>query len=88
MQEQYAGQVPIIGVAGRANIDDILQFVQSTGTNGFPHIADLEGGIWESFGVGSQPAWVYINDDGTWTQETRSLGHDGLTEKVEELLAS
>lgn len=36
------------------------------------HIADVEGDVWQQFGVVAQPAWVFI--DGESGQPERVLG--------------
>lgn len=88
MQHQFEGRARIIGVASRDTIEQIEAFVADTGVDTFPHAADIDGDVWEFFGIGSQPAFVFINDDGTFDTRLGSLGEDGLTERVEQLLAS
>ena len=88
MQHQFEGRAQIIGVASRDTIEQIEAFVADTGVDTFPHAADIDGDIWEFFGIGSQPAFVFINDDGTFDTRLGSLDEDGLTERVEQLLAS
>ena len=88
MQHQFEGRAQIIGVASRDTIEQIEAFVADTGVDTFPHAADIDGDVWEFFGIGSQPAFVFINDDGTFDTRLGSLDEDGLTERVEQLLAS
>ena len=88
MQQQFEGRARIIGVASRDSIEQMEAFVADTGVDTFPHAVDIDGDIWEFFGIGSQPAFVFINDDGTFDTRLGSLGEDGLTERVEQLLAS
>ena len=88
MQHQFEGRARIIGVASRDTIEQIEAFVADTGVDTFPHAADINGDVWEFYGIGSQPAFVFINDDGTFDTRLGSLGEDGLTERVEQLLAS
>ena len=88
MQHQFEGRAQIIGVASRDTIEQIEAFVADTGVDTFPHAADIDGDIWEFFGIGSQPAFVFINDDGTFDTRLGSLDEDRLTERVEQLLAS
>lgn len=84
----FGDQVTIIGVAGRDDLRDMEEFVSSYGVDGFDHLADEENEIWATFGVTSQPAFVFINDDGTTETLISSLGLDGLTERVEALAAA
>ena len=88
MQHQFEGRAQIIGVASRDTIEQIEAFVADTGVDTFPHAADIDGDVWEFYGIGSQPAFVVINDDGTFDTRLGSLDEDGLTERVEQLLAS
>ena len=88
MQHQFEGRAQIIGVASRDTIEQIEAFVADTGVDTFPHAADIDGDVWEFFGIGSQPAFVFINDDGTFDTRLGSLDEDGLTERIEQLLAS
>ncbi len=87
MQSQYAGQVDIIGVASRSGIEEMALFVQNTGVGDFPHLADLDGEVWAEFEVGSQPAFAFVNDDGTFTVHVGPLGESGLIEGINALLA-
>lgn len=53
----------------------------------FPHIADEEGDVWGAFDILSQPAFVFIDDDGTVVDRTGSLGADGLAERLDDLVS-
>lgn len=44
--------------------------------------------MWSAFDVSSQPAFVFINDDGTIAAETGPLGDSGIDQYMEELIAS
>ena len=88
MQQQFEGRAQIIGVASRDSIEQMEAFVADTGVDTFPHAADVDGDVWEFYGISSQPAFVFINDDGTFDILLGSLDEDGLTERVEQLLAS
>jgi len=84
----YGDQVNVIGVAGRDDLRDMQEFVSERGVSGFDHVADEENEIWATFGVTSQPAFVFINDDGSVETVVSSLGLDGLTDRVEALSAA
>lgn len=88
MQQKFDGQVNIIGVAGRDDLRDMEAFVADHGVSGFDHIADVDTEIWQAYGVTSQPAFVFINDDGSTETLISALGEDGLTQRVEALAAS
>ena len=63
-------------------------FISSTGVGGLRHVSDESGDIWREYEITSQPAWVFINDDGTSTSVASTLGENGLTSEIETLLAS
>jgi hypothetical protein len=88
VQQKFGDQVNIVGVAGRDDLRDMEEFVSRTGVEGFDHIADEDSEIWTIFGVTSQPAFVFINDDGTTETLISALGVDGLTERIEALAAA
>lgn len=58
------------------------------GVAGFEHIADADGIVWREYGVTSQPAFAFIDDDGTVETRLGAMGVDGLTERINTLLAS
>lgn len=78
----------IIGVAGRADLVDMEAFVDDLGVGDFEHIADVDGAVWTDFGVTSQPAFVFIDDDGSSEVLISALGQDRLTSRVEALIAN
>ena len=88
MQQQFGDQVTILGVAGRDDLRDMEEFVAEYGIGGFEHVADEDVEIWKAYEITSQPAFVFINDDGTSETLIASLGLEGLTSRVEALAAS
>lgn len=44
--------------------------------------------VWQRYDVISQPAFVFLNDDGTGHVNNGALGPDALDELVEQLLRS
>ena len=61
---------------------------QISTSDGFPHITDEDTAIWADFGVTSQPAFAFIDDDGSVEVSISSFGEDGLTAKAEALAAT
>jgi len=59
-------------------------FVQDSGTGAIPHIVDLDGTLWERFGVGQQRTYVFLDDDGS----SRVGGYGNLSGDVEDLIGS
>lgn len=86
--EQYASQVNLIGVPGRGELDAMTSFVDDTGTGAITHVADLNGDIWSAFGVYGQPAFAFIDDDGTVEVFIGGLGGDALAERIDELIVT
>ncbi len=87
-QSLYEGSVDIIGVAGRGELEEMERFINDTGVGAFAHLADIDGAIWAAFDVATQPAFAFVDDDGTFSVHTGALGETGLIEAIEALLKS
>lgn len=57
------------------------------GLDGFEHIADTNGEIWQAFGVTAQPAYVFINDDGTLSRQVGAMQDDRFMAALTQLAA-
>jgi len=88
VQAKYDGQVTVIGVAGRDDLLSIQDFVSNLDVDMFTHVVDEELEVWGAYGVRSQPAFAFLNDDGTVDVQNGSLGAEELAERVETLLAT
>jgi hypothetical protein len=75
-------------MAGKAEQAAMEAFVDNLGVDAFPHAIDGDGSIWAQFDVVSQPAFAFIDDDGTITVHNGGLGIDGLSSRIEELTAT
>ncbi len=76
----------MLGVGSRDEQGALENFVSRFGAEGFEHIADLDGEVWEQFDVSYQPAFVFIDDDGTASTPTvGSLDVERLRERMAEL---
>jgi thiol-disulfide isomerase/thioredoxin len=84
--ERFGADVTLIGVPGRGELDDMREFVDDTGTGSLTHVADLGGDIWSAFGVYGQPAFAFIDDDGSVEVFIGGMGGDALAERVAELV--
>lgn len=62
-------------------------FVDRHGLAGMPQAVDEDGRLWARFGVSYQPAWVFVNQDGTVRVHPGGLYGDGIGEAVDALLA-
>ena len=74
-------------MAGRSDTAAMEAFVSDLGVTGFPHVVDDDGTLWAQFDVLTQPAFAFIDNDGTITVHTGALGADALANQLEELLA-
>ena len=86
--EQYAGEVSVVGVAGRAAPDAMLEFVANTGTGGFDHIVDTSGALSARFGVVTPTAYVFVDPSGAVRTVQGGLGADELRRAMAELAAN
>lgn len=82
------GQVEVVGVASRGGVAEMEGFVADTGTDGLTHLADESGSIWSDFGVVTQPAYAFVDDDGSVEVVVGALGEAALTERMTDLAAS
>lgn len=79
------GEVTFLGVAGLGEVPDMDAFVSDTGTGGFTHLVDDDGSLWQRFGVSYQPAYAFIDSDGTVDVLVGALGPEELSERAEAL---
>jgi peroxiredoxin len=77
-----------LGLAGRDTADEMSGFIDRHGLDGFDHLVDEDGTLWQRFGIARQPAWVFVNDDGTAKTVVGSLSADGLRAEIDRLVES
>jgi thiol-disulfide isomerase/thioredoxin len=80
--------VQVIGVAGRGEVPDMEDFVSDTDTGSLTHVVDDRGDIWSSYEVAAQPAFAFIDDDGTYEVVIGAMGEEALTEQMSALAAA
>lgn len=85
---QYEGQVTFLGVPGLGSETDMRDFVSDTGTAEFTHAVDENGALWQRFGVVAQPAFAFVDTDGSVRVFGGSLDEAQLRRAADELLAS
>ena len=85
---EYAGEVNFLGVAGRGQVGEMEQFIADTGVGNVTHVADETGTIWREFGVPTQPAFAFIDDDGSVQLVIGRQGQQSLSEVADRLIAS
>lgn len=77
--------VTIVGVAGRDDVGPMQDFVAEHGLEDMTHVVDADGAVWASYGISYQPAWVFIDGDGTTAVAAGALGYDGLFAGIDEV---
>lgn len=83
--EALEGEVQVIGVAGRGEVPAMEDFVAETGTDGLTHVVDADGSIWSAYGVSTQPAFAFLDGDGSVEVVVGAQGEQALTERMEQL---
>ena len=56
--------VIFVGVAARDQLPAMKQFVTEYQMAGFTHLADVDGSVWQYFGITQQPAFAFISPNG------------------------
>jgi cytochrome oxidase Cu insertion factor (SCO1/SenC/PrrC family) len=85
----HGDEVNIVGVAGtglyRTSTDEqLLAFVEDTGTDGATHLQSPDGELWTRFGVTSQSTYVLLDSSGEII-DSGSFPADELDDKVADL---
>lgn len=83
---EFDGQVTVLGVPGRGEVDAMRAFVSETGTGTFTHVVDSDGSLWTRFGVVSQPSFVFVDSSGAATSFSGSLDVDDLRAALSDLV--
>jgi hypothetical protein len=78
--------VEFVGMAGLGTPDSMEGFVK-TYDLAFPQAVSVDGRLWATFGVGGQPAWVFIDDSGKSDLYPFELPRDELEQILENLIA-
>jgi hypothetical protein len=84
---EYEGRVAFLGVPGRGDVPEMQEFVADTGTGELTHVVDADGALWQRFGVVAQPAFAFVDADGTVETFAGSLDPESLRQAADELLA-
>ena len=77
--------VAFVGVAGLGERGAMADFIRDYKVGAFYHVADLDGSVWQRFGVVRQPAYAFIDDSGSVELARGELGADGLAQRLESL---
>lgn len=74
--------VTFVGVAAQDQLPAMKEFVTKYHMGSFTHLADLNGSVWQRFGVTQQPAFAFIAADGTVDVVKGTLSEQALTERL------
>lgn len=85
---RFEDRISFIGMAGRDDPALMPGFVERYGLGSFPHTIDHDGSLWARSGIAYQPAWIFVNDDGSVEVVPGSLGSDELVGTLQELVRS
>lgn len=76
------GSVDVVGVAALGSISEMQTFVSDTGIENFTQLADPDADVWGVFGVASQPAFAFINADGSIEIVQGAIGEKEILERA------
>ncbi len=85
---QLPDGVTFYGVPGKSDQAGMEKFVDTYGLADVTHIVDPDGGLWSTFGVPYQPAFVLINDNGEITTIQGGLESQGILDAAAHLASS
>lgn len=77
--------VEIIGVGALGPKFDVDAFVEFNELGGVRHLFDEEADVWAKFGVLAQPAFAFINSDGTFSIAPGIMNAEQIVERAREL---
>lgn len=82
--DDYEGEVNVIGVGSLDSSEAIADFAGDVA--GITHLEDVDGELWQRFGVTEQSSFVLLDADGTVTFEAGYGGTDELDARVGDVL--
>lgn len=66
-----------LGIGSQAGVDEMAEFVERTGTDGFPQLVDESGDLWFDFGAEIRSSFLFIDGE---TGETQRTGYGEMDE--------
>ena len=73
---------------GGRDTSDAMQGFIDTFSIEFPQAVSEDGSLWARFGVPYQPAWIFVNDDGTAQVVQGAIPEQDLTGILDQLIAA
>lgn len=86
LSKRFKGKINLIGIAGLGQVNDMKGFIKETKTEGFQHLADESGLIWNRFQIVSQPSFIFISKSGVSYRIVGSLSKSELFSMTKDLL--
>jgi thiol-disulfide isomerase/thioredoxin len=80
--------VAFVGVAARDQLPAMRQFVDQYQMGSFPQLADLDGSVWQRFGVTAQPAYAFVTASGAVDVVEGTLSEQQLIQRINQLASS
>jgi hypothetical protein len=74
-------------MGGRDSSDAMQGFIDTFSLE-FPQAVSEDGSLWARFGVPYQPAWVFVNDDGSAQVVQGAIPEQDLTGILDQLIAA
>jgi len=79
-------EATFVGVAALDQVPAMQEFVDKYDVGFFTNIADVDGAVWQRFGVTSQPAFAFVSADGSVDVVRGTLSEPALSTRVSTLL--
>jgi len=77
--------VTFVGVAALDQVPAMQEFVDKYDIGFFTNIADVDGDVWQRFGVTAQPAFAFVSADGAVDIVRGTLSEQDLMSRVDAL---
>lgn len=83
--KDLGSSVTFLGVAALDQVPAMQGFVDRYDLKSFQHLADTESAVWKRFGVTAQPAYAFVDKDGTVEVVTSQLSEKDLRDRLTRL---
>jgi hypothetical protein len=81
---KFADKVQVVGVAWSGSDNDYAAFIERHKLS-FVNLDDTAGDIYRKYEIPYQPAWVFVDTDGSVTTRRGALSESDLEEVLTEL---
>ena len=81
---EHAGELQVIGIGSLDSADAIRGFAEDV--SGVTHLEDVDGALWQRFGITEQSSFVLLDAEGERVFESGYGGSDELGDAVDETL--